>query len=85
MIELYTAPTPNGHKISIADFATFLWVNIHEWSGVEIGDLKNLTAWVKRCGERPGFKAGLEVPIRLNPTDTDPEEVKKAAQKIIQK
>ena len=73
------------NELTIADFATFPWVNIHEWSGVEIGDLKNLTAWVKRCRERPGFKAGLDVPIRLNPADTDPEEVIKAAQKIIQK
>ena len=73
------------NELTIADFATFPWVNIHEWSGVEIGDLKNLTAWVKRCRERPGFKAGLDVPIRLNPADTDPEEVKKAVQKMIQK
>ena len=73
------------NELTIADFATFPWVNIHEWSGVEIGDLKNLTAWVKRCRERPGFKAGLAVPIRLNPADTDPEEVKKATQNIIQK
>ena len=51
MIELYTAPTPNGHKI-------------------------------RRCKERPGFKAGLDVPLRLNPADTDPEKVKKAEQKI---
>ena len=71
--------------LTIADFATFPWVNIHEWSGVEIGDLKNLTAWVKRCRERPGFEAGLDVPKRLNTADTDPEEVIKAAQKIIQK
>ena len=54
MIEHYTAPTPNGHKI-------------------------------RRCKERPGSKAGLDVPIRLNPADTDPEEVKKATQNIIQK
>ena len=73
------------NELTIADFATFPWVNIHEWSGVEIGDLKNLTAWVKRCRERPGFEAGLDVPKRLNPADTDPEEVIKAAQKIIQK
>lgn len=73
------------NELTIADFATFPWVNIHEWSGVEIGDLKNLTAWVKRCRERPGFEAGLDVPKRLNTADTDPEEVIKAAQKIIQK
>ena len=69
-------------ELSIADFATFPWVNIHEWSGVEISDLKNLSAWVKRCRERPGFKAGLEVPLRI---PQDPEEVKKAAEKMIQK
>ena len=72
-------------ELTIADFATFPWVNIHEWSGVEISDLKNLCKWVDRCRERPGFKAGLEVPVRLNSADTDPEEVKKAAQKILQK
>lgn len=70
-------------ELSIADFATFPWVNIHEWSGVEISDLKNLSAWVERCRERLGFKAGLEVPIRLTPPD--PEEAKKALQNIIQK
>ena len=68
--------------MSIADFSTLPWVNIHEWSGVEISDLKNLSAWVKRCRERPGFKAGLEVPLRI---PQDPEEVKKAAEKMIQK
>ncbi len=70
-------------ELTIADFATFPWVNIHGWSGVEISDLKNLSAWVERCRDRPGFKAGLDVPIRITPPD--PEEVKKAAQKIIQK
>ena len=73
------------NELTIADFATFPWVNIHEWSGVEIDNLKNLTAWVERCRERPGFKAGLDVPKRITPSDTDPEEVKKTAQKMIQK
>ena len=72
-------------ELTIADFATFPWVNIHEWSGVEISDLTNLSAWVERCKERPGFKAGLNVPVRVNRADTDPEEVKKAAAKMLQK
>ena len=86
MIELYTAPTPNGHKISIAaDFATFPRVNIYEWSGVEIGNLGNLSEWFERYRERQGFKAGLNVPIRLNPANAYPEEAKKTTQNIIQK
>ena len=72
-------------ELTIADFATFPWVNIHEWSGVEISDLKNLSAWVERCKERPGFKAGLNVPKRPDRSEVDPEEVKKAAAKMLQK
>ena len=72
-------------ELTIADFATFPWVNIHEWSGVEISHLKNLSAWVERCRERPCFKAGLNVPKRPDRKDVDPEEVKKAAAKMLQK
>ena len=69
--------------LSIADFATFPWVNIHEWSGVDIHNLKNLSLWIDRCKARPGFQAGLNVPIRIKPPNE--EEVRKTAQKIIQK
>ncbi len=74
------------NRLSIADFATFPWVNIHEWSGVEIDDLKHLSAWVERCRERKGFQAGLEVPIKLEIlSEEDQREAEKAAQKLLQK
>ena len=69
--------------LSIADFATFPWVNIHEWSGVGIHDLKNLSLWIDRCKERLGFQAGLNVPMRVRPPNE--KEVIKTAEKIIQK
>ena len=69
--------------LSIADFASFPWVNIHEWSGVDIHDLKNLSLWIDRCKERPGFQAGLNVPMRVRPPNE--KEVIKTAEKIIQK
>ena len=72
--------------LSIADFASFPWVNIHEWSGVEIKDLKNLTTWLGRCNDRPAFQAGLDVPVkRVVPSEEQAEEIKKAARKILQK
>ena len=72
--------------LSIADFASYPWVNIHEWSGVEIKDLKNLTAWLERCNDRPAFQAGLDVPVkRVVPSEEQAEEIKKAARKILQK
>ena len=74
------------NDLSIADFATFPWVNIHEWSGVEIDDLKNLSAWLGRCRDRPGFQAGLDVPVKLEiPTEENLKEVQKTVQKLLQK
>ena len=73
-------------EISVADFATFPWVNIHEWSGVEIDDLNSLSSWVERCRDRPAFQAGLEVPIKLEmQTEEDQKKIQKAAQKLLQK
>tara|TARA_B100000029_G_C17524646_1_gene941225 strand:+ start:94 stop:771 length:678 start_codon:yes stop_codon:yes gene_type:complete len=71
--------------LSIADFASFPWVNIHEWSGVEIKDLKNLSDWVKRCNDRPAFQAGLDIPFKREiPSEEEAERIKKAARKILQ-
>ena len=73
-------------ELSIADFATFPWVNIHEWSGIEIQDLKNLSSWVDRCRERSGFQVGLDVPFKRDlPTEEEQKEMLKAAQKLFQK
>jgi GSH-dependent disulfide-bond oxidoreductase len=73
-------------KLSIADFATFPWVNIHEWSGVEITDLKYLSSWVERCRNRKPFQRGLDIPVKLTmPKERNKEEFVKRAQKMLQK
>jgi glutathione S-transferase len=73
-------------KLSIADFATFPWVNIHEWSGVEISDLKHVSAWVDRCRNRKAFQRGLDVPVKLvMPKARNKKEFIKRAQKMLQK
>jgi len=49
-------------EVSIADFATFPWVYIHNWAKVDINDLPHLQAWLDRMSARPGVQKGLEVP-----------------------
>ena len=72
-------------ELSIADFASWPWVNIHKWSGVEIDDLKNLTTWFNRCNERSGFQAGIEVPYKREmPSEKELEKFKEQVGKMLQ-
>ena len=67
---------------SIADMATWPWVSIHSWAGVEIDDLPNLGRWLERVGERPAVKRGRAVPERLEIQGRE-KEYAKAASKIL--
>ncbi|QYK06352.1 glutathione S-transferase family protein [Shewanella zhangzhouensis] len=51
-----------GDEYSIADIATFPWVRIHDWSGVDIGGLDALQNWLERIAARPAVARGLAVP-----------------------
>jgi GST-like protein len=67
---------------SIADVATWPWVRIHGWAGVEIDGLPQLQRWLERVGERPAVAAGWRIP---RPPDTDlrEEDVAKAGSKLL--
>lgn len=67
---------------SIADVATWPWVMLHGWAGVEIDDLPNLKRWVDVVGARPAVQRGLAVP-QVGGSEVSPEEVKKMAEKIL--
>jgi GST-like protein len=71
-------------EVSIADFATFPWVRVHEWAGVSIDGLPNVERWLKTMAARPGVDRGLGVPARVElRTDKDAEEGSKEGRKII--
>lgn len=130
MIDLYTAPTPNGWKASImleetglpyavrpielqkleqkedwflainpngripaivdreagdysiADVATWPWVSIHGWSGVEVEGLANLQRWMEAVGGRPAVQKGRAIP---QPPEErpDPEKLREAGAKML--
>ena len=47
---------------SIADIATYSWVQSHDWSGVSIEGLDHLQRWIAEIDKRPAAQKGMEVP-----------------------
>lgn len=76
-------------EYSIADIATWPWVSIHAWAGVDISDLPHLSRWLEAVGKRPAVQKGRAVPAALDPSATRDErsaasqEVKEAARKML--
>ena len=48
---------------SIADIASYPWVQSHDWSGVSLDGLDNLQRWLEVIALRPAVKAGMAVPV----------------------
>jgi GST-like protein len=68
---------------SIADIATWPWVRIHPWAGIEIDDLPNVQAWIERVAARPAVQRGVEIP--KPPEQMKEQEIVKAGQSILQR
>ncbi len=69
---------------SIADIATWPWVSIAGWAGVEVDDLPNLKRWIETVGKRPAVQAGRAVPAPPADTEASAEDIKKAGAKMLQ-
>jgi GST-like protein len=67
---------------SIADVATWPWVSIHGWAGVDVAGLEHLQRWIDEIGARPAVRKGRDVPrpVDLEARETD---VAKTGQKIL--
>ena len=67
---------------SIADIATWPWVSLHGWAGVDIDDLPHLQRWIGEVGTRPAVEKGRAIPEMIK-TEHSAEEVAKAGAKIL--
>ena len=63
---------------SIADIATWPWVRLHNWAGVNIDDLPHLKRWVAVMEARPACQRGIMAPERL-----DPEAALESSKKMV--
>ncbi len=50
---------------SIADMATWPWISGHEWSGLSIEGLPNLTRWFEQIGKREAVIIGKDIPDEM--------------------
>ena len=51
-------------EYSIADIATWPWIKIYFWAGIDISNLDNLSRWMGQMQRRKACKAGIMVPKR---------------------
>ena len=51
-------------EYSIADIATWPWIKIYFWAGIDISNLDNLSRWMNQMEKRKACKVGILVPKR---------------------
>jgi GST-like protein len=70
---------------SVADVATWPWVTLHGWAGVELDGLANLQRWVQAVGARPAAQRGRAIPAvpGTGRLEERADEVKDSARKIL--
>jgi GSH-dependent disulfide-bond oxidoreductase len=49
---------------SIADIATWPWVRIYDWPGIDISGLDHLSRWMNTMANRPACARGVKIPPR---------------------
>ena len=69
----------------IADIATWSWVSIAGWAGVETDDLPHLKRWIDEIAARPAVQRGRAVPVVEGTEEVAPEEIAKTARKMLQR
>ena len=79
--QLSTAPFLAG-EYSIADMATWPWVRLHGWAGVDVEGLEHLQRWIDEIEARPAVERGRNVPQTLD-VERRGEDVAKAGAKIL--
>jgi len=73
-----------GDDYSVADVATWPWVSIHGWAGVEVEGLENLQRWMQAVEARPAVQRGRAVPEPPTPpTEEQARQITETARKML--
>lgn len=54
---------------SIADIATFPWIQSYAWANLSIDGLPHLSRWLEAIRKRPAVERGMAVPPRVEASD----------------
>ena len=69
--------------LSIADIATWPWVRIYGWAGLDIENLPHLQRWLDVLAKRPAFQQGIEVPYKIDRSKMTAEQTQEKGSKIL--
>jgi glutathione S-transferase len=58
-----TSPFVAGDRLTIADFAIFIFAHSCKWVGIDINESPNIKAWHDKLAQRPALQRGLQVPV----------------------
>ena len=75
-----------GDEYTIADMATWPWVNGYAWGGLSIDGLDRLAGWLEKIAARPAVQRGRDVPVPVNLeelTEEQKQEMAKSARSIL--
>ena len=68
---------------SIADIATWPWVTLHGWAGIELDGMPHLQRWIAAVGARPAVVKGRAVPQISGSREVRAEAITESARKIL--
>lgn len=68
---------------SIADIATWPWVTLHGWAGIELDGMPHLQRWIAAVGARPAVVTGRAVPQISGSREVRAEAITESARKIL--
>ncbi len=68
---------------SIADIATWPWVTLHGWAGIELDGMPHLRRWIATVGARPAVVKGRAVPQISGSREVRSEAITESARKIL--
>ncbi len=66
-----------AEEYSIADIATWPWINAYGWAEIDLGAFPNLTRWHAQVGERPAVVKGNGIPQSPEEEETEEERIKR--------
>ncbi|MCL2657919.1 MAG: glutathione binding-like protein [Betaproteobacteria bacterium] len=52
-----------GNEYSIADIATYPWIDRHDYQEIGLADFPNVQRWYATIGTRPSVQRGMKVPV----------------------
>lgn len=72
-----------GEEYSIADIATWPWIDAHEWADLSLDDFPSLRGWHERVGKRPAVVRGKNVPSEPRNGETEESKIKRISKIVL--